>query len=116
MRFEVEHDSRVAGELLGIHISDPAALGKLTRGIQNAVARSFVEDKNPTPTMHEVRRRGAICIEVSRELRGDLKWTVDRIVGVLSKALRAKLDGIPWNPEKERTIWTPPKDLVTNVR
>ncbi len=111
MRNASGHDCVVAGEIFGLGITEPNALGKLSRAIESAVARSFAEDGS-TPTNAEARRRGQICLTLVRELRGDLKWSLPRICDALPRGLRAKLDGIPWNPENERAVWTPPRDLV----
>lgn len=101
----------MAGEIFQLANESPEALGRLTRGVQDAVARSFVEDKNRdrrvVMTQDEVKRRGRICVEVVRSLRGDLGWSVARIVDALPQALRAKLDGAEWDPSKLRHVWAP---------
>jgi len=102
----------MSGEILGLHIEDPAALGRITRAIESAVARSFRESRLYVVTGAEMRRRAAICVELVRELRGDLKWSIPRICDALPRGLRAKLDGTPWDPQNERSVWTPPRDLV----
>lgn len=96
----------MAAEILGLTQESPEAMGKAVRGIEHAVAKSFREDRSRV-TQDEIKRRGRICIGIVRALRKDLKWSIDRIVDELPIALRAKLDGIPWDPSNARTIWTP---------
>lgn len=97
----------MAAEILELAQESPTAVGKLTKGIMSAVARSFREDKSRV-TQDEINRRGRICVGAAREMRHDLKLSVDRIVDELPKALRSKLDGIPWDPTKLRALWVPP--------
>lgn len=97
----------MASEMLALANESPAAVGKLTKGIMSAITRSFREDKS-RQTQDEIRRRGHLCVGIARELRHDLKWSVDRIVDEMPKALRSKLDGIPWDPSKVRALWVPP--------
>ncbi len=101
----------MAAEILELANESPAAVGKLTKGIMSAIDRSFREDKSRA-TQDEIRRRGHICVGIARALRHELKWSVDRIVDELPKALRSKLDGIPWDPSKLRAMWTPPTDII----
>lgn len=91
---------------------------KVLRGIESAVVHSFLADKTPGriilvtgatdqgPKMEEVKRRGEICLRIFRELRGDLKWTVDRILDALPRFLRSELEGTPWEPEARRSTWS----------
>lgn len=102
----------MSGELLSLQIKDPVALGRITRGIENAVQRSFAESRVAIPTAAETKRRVGICIQLVRELHGDLDWSSTRIADALPRGLRAKLDGTKWDPQNERHIWTPPRDLV----
>jgi len=91
-------------------------VGKVALGIEAAVAQSFLEDLAPGRiiivhgggriTHAEIKRRGDMCIKIFRELRGDLKWTVERILDHLASFLRKTLDGIPWEPEARRASWT----------
>ena len=89
-------------------------IDKVARGIERAVARSFEDDRARSsvillnvaqPTQAEVKRRAEMCVRIFRELRGDLKWTVDRIVDELPGFLRKELDGISWEPEARRASW-----------
>lgn len=91
------HHRGMAGEVLGLVGTEKHGMGKLVRVLENAVRRSFEEDKSRR-TQDEAKRRTRICVAVIRELRNDMKWSIDRIASELPVALRAKLDGIPWDP------------------
>lgn len=78
---------------------------------------SFKQDRQPgriilvtgargaPPSRAEYVRRTEICVKIFRELRGDLKWTVERILDHLPGFLRKQLDGVPWEPEARRSSW-----------
>lgn len=80
-------------------------IGHVVLGIENAVAKSFLEDR-ARPTGDEIRRRFNICTRMVKQLRGDLGWAIPRVIDHLSGYLRSELDGIPWTPET-RNVWTP---------
>lgn len=78
------------------------ALQEFTRAIE----RSFRQRPVRHMTQQHVKDRFAICERIFRQLRGDLKWGLERIWGHLPAYLVAELDGKPWSPD-QRTIWTP---------
>jgi hypothetical protein len=85
---------------------------RVVRGIEVAVLKSFEEDAARQSvilvrqvTRSEQKRRVALCLKIFRELRGDLKWGVERIVDSLPHFLRCELDGIAWSPEAKRATW-----------
>lgn len=87
------------------------AVGTVTQAFLSAIARSYVVDgqrvgRTPLLTQSETRRRFAICADIFKTLRGDLKWGIQRIVDHLPEYLRAELDGKSWQPEK-RECWIP---------
>lgn len=47
----------------------------------------------------EQKRRVGLCIAMFRELRGDLKWSLERIADHLPKFLRLELDGTSWREQ-----------------
>lgn len=99
----------MAGEVLHILRTDPRQMATIARGIERAVRFSFTEDKSRA-TGDEMRRRAALCMKFFREARNDLKWGIERIVDSMPRALRSKLDGVPFDPTAEkRTLWAPPK-------
>jgi|SRR6185436_18129171 len=93
---------------------------RVVRGIEEAVAKSFTEDAKrravivvgAAPKQSEVKRRAEICLRIFRELRGDLKWGVERIADSLPHFLRCELDGIAWSPTVTRASWSP-NDKIT---
>ncbi len=80
-------------------------LGRVLRGIEHAVTRSFETD-GARMTDAEVRRRFGICERLFRQLRGDLGWGVIRVLDRLPHYLRCELDGQAWEPD-HRTLWIP---------
>lgn len=95
----------MAGEFSRLLQGDETEIVKMVKGFERAIERSFSEDKG-TRTNDEVRRRFDICARIYRELRGDLKWSLPRIMDNLPRALRCALDGTPWKPD-DRRVWTP---------
>ena len=85
-------------------VSDEQVAG-VTLAIERAIADSFGTDR-ARMTSSEVRRRFAICERLLRQLRGDLGWGLQRVLGHLPHYLRCELDGAPWTPD-ERAIWVP---------
>lgn len=80
-------------------------LAQVTAGIETAVAHSFDADFSRV-TRDEIRRRFAICEQLIRQLRGDLSWSLSRVLDALPRYLRCELDGIAWSPEV-RATWMP---------
>lgn len=84
---------------------EPANLPRIVDGLTAVIDRSFQQD-GATMTRSEVKRRFDICTEIFRQLRGDLRWGVGRILDHLPRYLRAELNGETWEPE-QRTMWLP---------
>lgn len=78
-------------------------LATVTVAIESAVAKSF-ESEFSRVTRDEIRRRFAICERIIRELRGDLKWTLSRVLDAMPGYLRSELSGVAWSPD-ERSVW-----------
>jgi hypothetical protein len=96
----------MAGELASL-VSNPFSLATLNDGITRAVAQSFREDKF-RPTMSEIRRRFNMCVDIFKMLHAKpFEWSVIRIVDEMGHGLRHKLDGIPWDPTKARSLYVP---------
>jgi hypothetical protein len=85
--------------------ADPGQLERAVLGIEHAVRRSFEAD-GARMTAAEVRRRFGICERLFRQLRGDLRWGLHRVLDHLPRYLRCELDGQAWEPDR-RTIWMP---------
>lgn len=100
----------MAGELLELTMrGNEKLLARVVKRFEVVIANSFQEDKSRM-TRAEVKRRFEILEKAYRELKNEpFFWSTVRILDALPRALRAKLDGTPWKPEEERTIWTPPK-------
>lgn len=90
-------------------------IAPVVHGIEQAVALSFAEDREPgriilvhalpRVTRAEMVRRIQLCVKIFRVLRGDLKWSIERILDSMPKYLRAELDGTAWEPEAKRQSW-----------
>ena len=82
-------------------------LGPTIEAIQKSIAKSFAEDEvlRPVMTRSEIKRRFAMVSKIVIILRRDLGWSMPRIFDELDTALRAQLDGAPWNPEDRRKTW-----------
>jgi hypothetical protein len=87
-------------------------------GFTETVGGSFIADKS-SMTNAEVARRTEMCAEFFMQFRKDLGWATNRILDELPKALRCKLDGIPYEPSRQDKqtwgadngrdlIWLPP--------
>src|SRR6185369_9216368 len=94
---------RMSGELVDLMKGEgTTAIAALARGIERAVQDSFENGSVMIfRTGHEERRRVHLCVQIARELRNELKWSAQRIADALPRALRAKLDGLPFDPEAE---------------
>lgn len=79
--------------------------GRIVLAVVASVELSFLD--NARTTRSEVRRRTDMCWDLVKRLRGDLKWSVEKILDHLTAYLRCELDGIPYNPEKAGGLWTP---------
>jgi hypothetical protein len=94
---------------------DKRQLAKVVLGIEAAVAASFLVDHDRSSiimpfgrgdvTQAEMKRRAEMCRDMFRELRGDLKWSVDRIIDQLPDMLRKRLDGEDWIPKNLGPRW-----------
>lgn len=80
-------------------------LAVVTAAIEAAVAKSFDADYSRV-TRAEIRYRFTICERIIRELRGDLKWALPRVLDVMPNYLRAELQGTAWSPD-DRAMWMP---------
>lgn len=92
--------SRVFAGLIEDH-----SVGRVTIAFMEAIETSFRVD-GARQTQSEVKRRFDICAKIFKQLRGDLKWGIDRIVDRLPRYLRAELDGEKWEPD-QRVMWVP---------
>lgn len=99
--------------LLRMVSEDPKSIGKLVRGIERAVQRSYDQDLvrdgsgRVIATQDEIKRRANLCIDMAKQLRHDAQWSVDRIADALPRMLRRRLDGQDFDPttESARASW-----------
>jgi hypothetical protein len=99
--------------LLELVSKEPQNIGKLVRGIERAIQRSFDQDLvrdgagKVITTAAEIKNRTNLCIDMARLLRHEAKWSIDRIVDTLPRLLRRRLDGLDFDPTTEvaRHTW-----------
>lgn len=84
------------------------AMASLVLGSERALRESFQQRplRGGQVTAAEKKHRATLCIEIARVLRGDCKWSVDRVVDHLPKYLLQAIDGIDWKPPT-RNVWAP---------
>lgn len=87
-------------------LQSPTAIGTVTTGIQKAVERSLASHPMRHLTRAEVKRRFDLCVKWFKVMRMDHKFSIDRAVSQLGTALRAELDGKPFNPHT-KALWRP---------
>jgi hypothetical protein len=88
--------TQVFAELEG---AEKGRLRQVVDGFAETVGGSFLADKS-TMTKNEINRRTEMCAEIFMEFWKDLKWSTVRSLDELPKALRCRLDGIPYTPPK----------------
>lgn len=79
-------------------------VGRVTRGFIEVISLSYRTSPG-RQTQNETKRRFDLCAAAFEEMRGDLQWSIERCLDELPPALRARLDGTPWKPDK-RSSWT----------
>ncbi len=95
-------------ELLDVLDGDTANFQRMCAGVADVIEQSFQRDRlmliQPIVNDTERRRRLALCEKIIRTLRGDMKWSLTRILDHLPEYLRAELDGESWEPST-RESW-----------
>lgn len=95
----------MAGELLEMVLGgDKELIRRVTVSFIATINASFVQDKSRM-TQNEIKRRFDICITALRELRADHGWAWTRILDAMPALLRSKLDGTPFDPAAQGTLW-----------
>lgn len=84
-------------------------VGKVTNAFLSAIELSFVTNPMPSGVVsqNEVAHRFKLCDRIFMMLRGDLKWSIPKIVDILPTYLKCELDGVPYNPESVGSSWSP---------
>ena len=80
---------------------EPQTISTLQDGIVRAVALSYAKEGGRR-TDAEDRDRARKCIDLIRIMRGDMHWSVPRIVDELPEALRTRVRGEHWEPSKTK--------------
>lgn len=86
-------------------MKNPAELGRVTRAFNDAIVNSFAVDKSRV-TQNETRRRFGILEKWFRALRTEKRWTLERVLDSLPRALRCELEHQTFEPDS-RTLWIP---------
>jgi hypothetical protein len=85
------------------------AMGRLTNAISESVFKSLCDAQGKMSgdvPRAEVKDRFKACVMAARMLRGDLKWGLERIVGVLDEVLICHLSKTEFKPS-DRRCWVP---------
>jgi len=77
----------------------------------DVVAKSFDNHKGDI-TSGMTNERIGICLEIVKMLRFDFGWSRQKISDNLPLYLSNELNGISWDPEKEKNFWIPPSSGV----
>ena len=81
-------------------------IGALTKGVMEAVKKSFDKHAMNNPTHTEIKRRFMFCIEAAKIMRGDLKFGLQRLIAEFDNVLAVRLRGETWEPPT-RACWIP---------
>jgi hypothetical protein len=87
-------------------------LPRIAAAFERVIEDSYVTHPMRNRTTRENRRRGEIVCDAFKQMQGEFGWTTDRCLASLRDALAAKLDGRPWGPPKDRTLWAPDPTLT----
>ena len=79
---------------------------RVLEGFTDAVDLSFRTNPVRNLTKSEVRRRSKICADLFEMLKGDLDWSIPKIMDLLPIYLQCRLDGIQFNPEDVGDTWS----------
>lgn len=84
-------------------------IGKVTRAFEQAITLSFVTNPMPSKSIPqaEIKRRFTMCDDLFGMLRGDLHWSIPKIADVLPTYLKCRLDGVPFDPARIGSSWSP---------
>ena len=116
-----------AGDMCGlVHRPDSFVDGLLRGGDLERVAAGIVAVVDASFETHPMRggsnrvtpewtSRRDLCVQMFREMQGDLKWTTDRALSMLRPRLAARLDGRPdplTSRGERRGLWAPDGGLA----
>jgi hypothetical protein len=93
----------------------PQLYGKVVGGFEKALKHSFREDRDrmgeefvrKIQTLFEVRRRFKILSKWYQILVNESRFSPQHAIDEIPRALRAELDGTPYEPPQSTHLWTP---------
>lgn len=103
----------MAGEF--VKLIDSKQVGAVTLAFTKTIEASFITHPMRVMTQSEVKRRFNICASIFCELRGNLKWGVQRAVDRVPEYLGKVLNGESWKPDA-RACWMPGDDTEIKQR
>lgn len=84
------------------NLIEDKSIGKVIKAFEDTILESYYEDKTRV-TGDETKRRFDICAKIFRELKGDLGWSLQRILDHLPTYLRNELDGVLYEPDSRKS-------------
>lgn len=99
-------------------LTEPGQVGEVTLQFERMIQDSFATDAvrdlqvngvrgQPKVTAAEIRRRFEILAYWFKVLKGDMCWSLQRVIDELPRVLRTVLDGGQYVPNVRRSMWTP---------
>lgn len=92
---------------------DERQVGQVTKAFEDIIMQSFGVDAarranegrlvQPALTRQSVKDRFDILAKWFKVMRGDLSWSLQRVLDTLPRALRAELDGEEFVPDNRAT-------------
>ena len=85
------------------------AMGRLVNAMNESIFKSFCDEKGKMRgdvSQAEVKERFKVCVNMARQLRGDLHWGLERIIGILDEVLICHLAKTEFKPS-DRKCWVP---------
>lgn len=81
-------------------------VGRVTVAFERMIEASFTSHPIRHLTQDEIKRRFEMLSKIFRYLRGDLKWSLERIFDKIPTYFGCELDGSVWEPDA-RLCWMP---------
>lgn len=81
----------------------------------NIVVMSMIADGSNYKNESEIKYRINVAAKLARELRYDLKWSIQRIMDNMPAALRDMLDNGGYSPDESRDSWIKTPEKPTDI-
>lgn len=81
----------------------------------NIVVMSMIADGSNYKNESEIKYRINVAAKLARELRYDLKWSIQRIMDNMPVALRDMLDNGGYSPDESRDSWIKTPEKPTDI-